>query len=73
MECGCIAAFYTVSMPAKDSSGNYTAGDDGLWYCDANQVGGTYCPEFDIMEANKYAYQTTPHSCNSPSSTGHYD
>ena len=56
MECGCVAAFYTVKMPAKDYNGNPIAGDDGKYYCDANQVGGTYCPEFDIMEANKYAY-----------------
>jgi hypothetical protein len=73
MECGCIAAFYTVSMPAKDWNGNYTPGEDGLYYCDANQVGGTYCPEFDIMEANKYAMQVTPHYCDSPSDKGHYD
>ena len=72
MGCGCIAAFYTVAMPAKNESGNYVTGEDGLWYCDANQVGGTYCPEFDIMEANKYAYQTTPHSCDAPNDQGFY-
>ena len=73
MECGCIAAFYTVSMPAKDWNGNYTPGEDGFYYCDANQVGGTYCPEFDIMEANKYAMQVTPHYCDSPTDKGHYN
>ena len=72
MECGCIAAFYLVRMPAHDWSGNLDK-TDGFWYCDANQVDGEYCPEFDIMEANKYAYQTTTHSCNAPSSGGHYD
>ena len=73
MECGCIAAFYTVSMPAKDYNGNYIGGEDGFYYCDANQVGGTYCPEFDIMEANKFAMQTTPHSCDAPTDKGHYN
>lgn len=72
MECGCIAAFYTVSMPAKDWNGNYVAGKDGHYYCDANKVDGTFCPEFDIMEANKFAYQTTPHSCDSPNEHGYY-
>jgi hypothetical protein len=70
--CGCISAFYMVSMPGKDSNGNYW-NTDGYYYCDANQVGGNYCPEFDIMEANQWAYQTTPHSCNAPNWAGHYD
>jgi len=49
--CGCIAAFYLVSAPGKDKNGNYW-NTDGYYYCDGNQVGGNYCPEFDIMEAN---------------------
>jgi len=72
MECGCIAAFYTVSMPAKDINGNYNAGPDGFYYCDANQVGGTFCPEFDILEANKYAIQVAPHYCDAPNENGFY-
>ena len=44
--CGCITALYGVSMPAPD---NVT---DPFKYCDANQVGGHWCPEFDVMEAN---------------------
>lgn len=35
-------------------------------------VGGHWCPEFDIMEANTYAFQTTPHRCDAPNSKGHY-
>lgn len=70
--CGCIAAFYLVRMPGKDWNGNYDK-TDGYYYCDANQVGGNYCPEFDIMEANQWVSQTTAHKCNAPSSTGHYD
>lgn len=49
--CGCIAAFYLVGAPGKDRNGNYL-NTDGYYYCDANQVGGNYCPEYDIMEAN---------------------
>jgi hypothetical protein len=69
--CGCIAAFYLVGAPGKDQNGNYW-NTDGYYYCDGNQVGGNYCPEFDIMEANQWAVQTTPHSCSSPSASGFY-
>ena len=34
--CGCIAAFYLVSMPGVDSSGNTWMDTDGFGYCDAN-------------------------------------
>ena len=70
--CGCIAAFYLVSAPGKNSSGQYW-NTDGYYYCDGNQVGGNWCPEFDIMEANQWAFQTTPHSCDNPSSVGFYN
>ena len=33
--CGCIAALYLVSMPGKNSSGQYW-NTDGYYYCDAN-------------------------------------
>lgn len=49
--CGCIAAFYLVKAPGKNSSGDYW-NTDGHYYCDANKVNGNFCPEFDIMEAN---------------------
>lgn len=71
INCGCIAAFYLVRAPAKDINGNYLT-TDGFYYCDAQGVGGEYCPEFDIMEANKYAFQTTAHACSTPVN-GHYD
>ena len=31
------------------------------------QVGGNFCPEMDVMEANNAAIQTTPHKCVAPS------
>ena len=52
-ECGCIAAFYLVSMPGKHDDGSLWMDTDGWGYCDANQVDGNWCPEFDLMEANK--------------------
>jgi len=71
-ECGCVAAFYLVKMPGKHQDGTYWMNTDGWGYCDANQVDGNYCPEFDIMEANKWAWATTPHKCDSPSNKGFY-
>lgn len=44
--CGCVAALYTILMPSVEDN------EDPFKYCDANQVGGHWCPEFDIMEAN---------------------
>jgi len=64
--CGCITAIYGINMPAVD---NVT---DPFKYCDANRVGGHWCPEFDIMEANKYAYRGTAHKCDLPDSNGKF-
>mmetsp|Transcript_13782 Transcript_13782/g.17420 ORF Transcript_13782/g.17420 Transcript_13782/m.17420 type:complete len:146 (-) Transcript_13782:934-1371(-) len=62
--CGCITALYTVLMPAVDNQ------SDPFKYCDANQVGGHWCPEFDIMEANKYAFRAVGHACDAADSNG---
>lgn len=51
-ECGCVLAMYMVSMPARNSDGSYNSGEKGQYYCDANEVGGTFCPEYDIIETN---------------------
>ena len=71
-ECGCIAAFYTVSMPGKKSDGTLWMDTDGFGYCDANKVDGNFCPEMDIMEANKYSWASTPHPCDTKDKNGQY-
>mmetsp|Transcript_14940 Transcript_14940/g.18798 ORF Transcript_14940/g.18798 Transcript_14940/m.18798 type:complete len:118 (+) Transcript_14940:544-897(+) len=58
--CGCITSIYGVVMPAIQSK------TDPFGYCDAAQTSGYPCPEFDIMEANRYAFSSTAHSCNEP-------
>lgn len=65
--CGCLTALYTVLMPAVQNT------NDPLQYCDGAQVGGHYCPEFDVMEANKWAYKSTGHRCDAPNSNGVYN
>ena len=61
--CNCNGALYLVSMPAYNSQQQLQPGKNGEYYCDANQVGGTYCPEMDVMEANKFAMASTAHTC----------
>ena len=64
--CGCDSAIYGVLMPAVDNE------TDVQKYCDANKVGGHWCPEFDVMEANKYAFRVTGHKCDAPDASGVY-
>ena len=66
VSCGCNAALYVIGMPGVGSDGQPFESSDGMHYCDAAAVGGNLCPEFDIMEANQYAYRATSHSCNDP-------
>ena len=61
VSCGCVSALYTILMPAIDNT------TDPFKYCDANQVGGHWCPEFDIQEANRHAFHATAHECDAPS------
>jgi len=74
--CACNLAFYLISSPARDRLGHPNPGSDRAgqppYYCDANKVGGQWCPEIDIMEANNHAFQATLHSCAKPSN-GHYE
>merc|ERR1719203_134537 len=73
--CACNLALYLISSPALDWNGMPSPGTDRggqpPYYCDANEVGGQWCPEIDIMEANNHAFQATPHKCDEPAN-GHY-
>ena len=77
-ECGTIAQFTAVSMPAKlpydDDGKSGLAFSDGLFYCDSvmGEFGGIECPEMTFMEANKHILSTTAHVCDGPDENGHY-
>jgi hypothetical protein len=58
MGCGFNAALYFVGMTE-----NQGGAVNGTNYCDAQAVGGTFCSEMDIMEANTVAQQYTTHAC----------
>lgn len=49
--CGCNLALYLVSMPGHSDGGKH----EPDYYCDANDVGGVWCPEMDLLEANNMA------------------
>ena len=61
--CSCNGALYLVNMPAYGPKQQPAPGANGDFYCDANAVGGTYCPEMDVMESNKFAMASTAHTC----------
>jgi len=56
--CHCNAAGYFIDMPGPGG------GEGGDWYCDANFVGGQWCPEYDTLESNKHTIAGTLHTCN---------
>jgi hypothetical protein len=68
--CGCNAALYAVSMPGVAADGSPSPSSGGDYYCDANKVGGTWCTEMDLIEANTAAMAATPHSCDPPDANG---
>jgi hypothetical protein len=68
--CGCNAALYAVAMPGVAADGSLTPGSDGDFYCDANDVTGTWCTEIDLIEANTAAMAATPHACAAPDARG---
>jgi hypothetical protein len=70
--CACNAALYAVSMPGIGANGLPAPAQGKDFYCDANDVGGEWCPEMDILEANTAALQVTPHKCAAPDASGHY-
>jgi len=61
MECGCNAAVSLIAASSYPRINSF-----GTYYCDANAIGGNYCHELDIMEANKYAFKLTAHKCDDP-------
>ena len=73
-DCGCMNAFFTVSMPGRKETGDLDL-QDGYFYCDANvgKLGGEFCPELDLMKANKHGWETAVHTCDEPDENGHYD
>ena len=64
--CSCNAALYFLKMPGYDASQNPAPSAGGNYYCDAMKVGGYYCPDMDVAEANKYATAITAHKCDTP-------
>lgn len=68
--CGCNSAFYAVAMPGVAAGGEPASGTAGDFYCDANNVTGTWCTEVDLMEANTAALAATPHACDAPDAAG---
>eukprot|EP00756_Hemistasia_phaeocysticola_P011231 Hpha_TRINITY_DN15099_c0_g1::TRINITY_DN15099_c0_g1_i2::g.125982::m.125982/K01225/CBH1; cellulose 1,4-beta-cellobiosidase len=58
MPCGFNAALYFVGMDANEGGA-----EQGTKYCDAQAVGGTFCSEMDLFEANTEAQQYTTHAC----------
>jgi hypothetical protein len=58
LPCGFNAALYFVGMTENEGGA-----ENGTNYCDAQAVGGTFCSEMDIMEANTVAQQYTTHAC----------
>mmetsp|Transcript_98405 Transcript_98405/g.195128 ORF Transcript_98405/g.195128 Transcript_98405/m.195128 type:complete len:593 (-) Transcript_98405:104-1882(-) len=70
--CACNLAVYLIAQPARGRNGYPNPGPQGDYYCDANKVQGQWCPEIDIMEANRHVFAATPHMCDTPNSRGHY-
>jgi hypothetical protein len=69
--CGCNGAAYAVAMPGIAANGSFMPGGSGDFYCDANDVGGNWCTEIDLIEANTAAMAATPHACDAPDAAGH--
>lgn len=70
--CGCDVAAYIIRMPAHNADGSLRPGNDGSYYCDAMASRGAFCPDIDLMEANKYAFDMTLHKCDEPNAEKHY-
>ena len=71
VDCGCITAFSTRVMPVKTVDGELDPSSDEMYFCGA-QHERALCPEWDIMEANRYSFRSTAHACDAPNENGHY-
>jgi len=69
VSCGCNAAAYFVDMPGT------WAGNSGDYYCDANYGAGNnmWCPEYDVMESNKYTMMSALHTCEDQDNDGRWE
>lgn len=51
--CNCNGALYFITMPGYNSAQQPVPGKNDEYYCDANAVGGVYCPEMDVMHGSQ--------------------
>ena len=72
VDCGCITAFSTRVMPVKTETGEYDPSSDTMYFGGA-QHQRALCPEWDIMEANRWSFRSTAHACAAPNEFGHYN
>lgn len=63
--CSCIAGMVMKLLPVMNEDA------DEFKHC-GGMYERAYCPEFDIMEANKYGFHTTAHGCRAPDDDGIY-
>ena len=57
-------------MPSYNSDGKPNI-SDMFYYCCTHE-GGSRCPVFNIMEANKYSWRTNSQACDAPEIPGIY-
>ena len=74
MGCDCIGQVSLVAMPGMTEFGEFDQIANSHFACDARgQTGNNVCPEFTILEANKYGFKATPRACPGYSVLGHWD
>jgi len=61
--CKCNAAMYWVNMPGYSGESPEPA-EWGIYYCDANNVNGNWCPEYDTFEGNDQTMNVAIHTCD---------
>ena len=71
VDCGCITAFSTRVMPVKFENGDLNPSYDDMYFCSA-QHEDALCPEWDVMEANRWSFRSVAHACDPPNENGFY-